>query len=89
MEQLRIGLPPRDASSPVSRLVFGLAAMVLLFCGLFAVMGWLALALYTWFLFGTEHIRVEPRAITWERPKTDLDGASNGGLRRAVVGIPP
>ena len=29
MEQLRIGLPPRDASSPVSRLVFGLAAMVL------------------------------------------------------------
>src|SRR5689334_25290455 len=29
MEQLRIGLPPRDTGSPVSRLVFGLAAMVI------------------------------------------------------------
>jgi hypothetical protein len=28
MEQLRIGLPPRDASNPVSRLLFGLAAVV-------------------------------------------------------------
>jgi hypothetical protein len=29
MEQLRIGLPPRDAGNPVSRLLFGLAAMVI------------------------------------------------------------
>ena len=28
MEQLRIGLPPRDASNPVSRLLFGLGAIV-------------------------------------------------------------
>jgi hypothetical protein len=27
MEQLRIGLPPRDAGNPVSRLLFGLAAV--------------------------------------------------------------
>src|SRR5690348_5833897 len=28
MEQLRIGLPPRDTANPVSRLIFGLAAFV-------------------------------------------------------------
>jgi hypothetical protein len=29
MEQLRIGMPPRDAGNPISRLLFGLAAMVI------------------------------------------------------------
>ncbi len=29
MQQLRIGLPPRDATNPVSRLVLGLAAVVI------------------------------------------------------------
>src|SRR5690242_11487814 len=29
MEQLRIGLPPRDATSPVSRLVMGMVGAVL------------------------------------------------------------
>jgi hypothetical protein len=28
MEQLRIGLPPRDAANPLSRLLFGLTAVV-------------------------------------------------------------
>jgi hypothetical protein len=36
MEQLRLGLPPRDAANPLTRLLFGLLALVV-GLGIFAV----------------------------------------------------